>query len=113
MHDRDYGNIFLFYIGGIVGSLILMRISMFLADSSNKIFDFIKYCGKQSLGILMFHIPAISVAYNLTAMLDKNIGELRHLPPEIDFVIIIFSVIVPALIIKNFKDKQIVKYFCV
>ncbi len=113
MNARDYGNIFLFYIGGISGSLILMKISMFFADFSNRIFDFIKYCGKQSLGILMFHIPAINVAYNLMATADKNIGELRHLTPEFDFVIIIFSVIVPALIIKNFKYKPIIKYFCV
>ena len=115
MHDRNYQNIFMLYIGGISGTLILMKLSMILENFRNKIFDFIKYCGKQSLAILIFHVPAIDAAYHLTILFDSRIAEigLRHLPPEVNLVIIIFSVIVPLFIVKKFKDKPIIKNFCV
>lgn len=115
MHDRNYQNIFLLYIGGICGTLILIKISMILANFGNKIFDFIKFCGRQSLAILIFRVPAIDVAYHLTTIFDSRNAELglRHLPPDVNLVIIIFSVILPAIIAKKFFKAPVIKNFCV
>lgn len=115
MHSSHYGNPILFYIGGISGSLILMKISMILSDFNNKLFDFVKYCGKQSMAILILHIPIIAIAYNLTVVIEPKNAELglRLLSTEFETFVIICGIIVPVLIVKKFKDKPIIKYFCV
>ena len=65
MDKRIYGNPLLFYVGGIAGTLFIMKISAWLANFSNRICDFIEYCGKHSMAILILHIPIFAVVYNL------------------------------------------------
>ena len=115
MDGREYGNLILLYIGGIVGSLFVMKISMAAADIGNKISDFISYCGKQSMIILVLHIPIIAVTYNLTLAINPKYAELglRFLPIGVETFIIAVAVIFPVIIAKKFGDKSIVKYFCV
>lgn len=115
MDGREYGNLILLYIGGIVGSLAVMKISMWLTNLNNKVFDFVKYCGKQSMAILIFHIPIIAVAYNFTVAINPKNAEigLRFLETEFEFFIITCAVIFPVIIAKKFCDKPVIKYFCV
>lgn len=110
MNGRDYGNLILFYFGGISGSLLVIKISMILANFSNKIFDLIKYCGVQSLAILILHMPILDIVHHVI----KTIGEynIDNLPSEYNIFLIIFGVIIPVLIAKKFGDKPVIKYFC-
>ena len=91
-----------------------MKISIWLTNLNNKVFDFVKYCGKESMAILIFHIPIIAVAYNFTVAIDSKNAELglRLLPSEFEFFIIICGVIIPVLIAKKFGDKPVITYFC-
>ena len=115
MHSRHYGNPILFYIGGIVGSLFVMKISMWLANFENKVCNFIKFCGKQSMAILVFHYALNAVTYNFTVAIEPRNAELglRLLEPPSEFFIIACGVLIPALIAKKFNKVPIIKYFCV
>ena len=110
MNQRNYANIFLFYAGGIAGSLIVMKISMLLADFQNKIFDFIKYCGQQSVIIMVMHMVVLDVAYHITTLIAAF--GFRNLPLKFMIPVIISGVIVPVWLAKKFADKPIIKYFC-
>ena len=97
MDKRIYGNPFLFYVGGIAGTLFIMKVSAWLANFSNRICNFIEYCGKQTVIILVLHIPLFAVVYNL-------FGDLK--------LMVICAVLLPVFIAKNFVGKPILKYFC-
>ena len=64
MDKRIYGNPLLFYIGGIAGSILIIKISVWLAKFTDKTYNFIENCGKQSLAILILHIPVLAVISN-------------------------------------------------
>lgn len=54
MSNRLYGNIFLFYFGGISGSFLVIKIIKILSNS-NLIVKTLSFIGKNSLAILIFH----------------------------------------------------------
>ena len=60
----------------VSGSLLLMKISIWLTNFNNRVFDFVKYCGKESMAILIFHIPIIAVAYNFTVAINPKNAEI-------------------------------------
>lgn len=114
MHNRTYGNPILFYIGGIVGSLFVMKISMWLANLKNKACEFVKFCGAQSMSILVFHYALNAVTYNFTVAIAPRNAELglRLLEPQFEFFIIACGILIPVWIAKNFSKAPVIKYFC-
>ena len=114
INQRIYGNSILFYVGGIAGTLFIMKIAMYLENFGNGVCNYIKYCGQKSMAILIFHVPIIAVAFNLTVTVEPKNAELglRLLSTEFELFIIMCGVIFPVLIAKNFGDKPILKYFC-
>lgn len=114
MNNRSYSNLILFYAAGIAGSLIVMKISMLLALFSNKIFDLVRYCGRQSLIILILHVPVFSIVYQATILIDSHNAELgvRYLPLPFCLLVIICGVLVPVWIAKKFSRAPVIKNFC-
>ncbi|MCK1998541.1 acyltransferase family protein [Psychrobacillus psychrodurans] len=55
MNNRVYGNVFLFYIGGISGSLLILFISKYLLTKVKLIYSVLSYLGRQSILILGLH----------------------------------------------------------
>ncbi|EMY4796380.1 MULTISPECIES: acyltransferase family protein [Bacillus cereus group] len=66
INNRIYGNIFLFYINGILGSIIMLYIAQLLGDFKAFSQTFI-YFGKNSINILIFH----TATFSLLNMLNK------------------------------------------
>ena len=115
MNKRIYGNFILFYAAGIAGSLLVMKISVLLTSFSNKFCDFISYCGRQSLMILILHVPIIEIVYQATLLIASLNSEfsVRILFPEFYFVLLICGVLIPVWIAKNFGKAPVIKNFCV
>jgi fucose 4-O-acetylase-like acetyltransferase len=109
MDKRLYSDPILFYIGGISGSILLMKFSMWASKFGNKICNFVEYCGKQSLLILTLHIPIFAVLYNLIL---SNVAE-DSVQNYLELIFIGGGVIIPVMIAKKFGNKPILKYFCV
>lgn len=105
MNTRNYSNLTLFYGGGLAGSLLLMKISMTVANFQSKFNEFIIYCGRQSLAILVFHPIILAVAAQLLETRFDSIWGFI-------FTLATCGVIIPVCIAKNFGDKPIIKYFC-
>ena len=107
MDKRIYGNPILFYVGGIAGTLFIMKIAMHLENFGNGVCNYIKYCGQKSMAILIFHVPIIAVVFNLAVAIEPELWST-----EFELFITMCGVIFPVLIAKNFGDKPILKYFC-
>ncbi|MCM3569375.1 acyltransferase family protein [Neobacillus mesonae] len=54
MNDRDYGNLFFFYLGGFSGSLLIFKLTKLLSRFQ-LIVKLFSYFGRESLTILIFH----------------------------------------------------------
>lgn len=110
MNNRKYGNFVLFYINGIAGSLLVMKISMLATNFKNKFCDLISYCGQKSITILILHPIIIAIMYDLIRLIaNENFIRCAFICIP---AIVICAVLIPVWIAKNFEDKPVLKYFC-
>ena len=113
MFVRDYGNLFLLYVGGIAGTLLTMKLSMIMTNVDGKICKLVKYCGRQSLFVMTAHLIVAFVTYDLVVNFTGQTVEVVRSLPEIIFTITLLGVLVPLFIAKNFGKLPVLKYFCV
>ena len=113
MNQRHYGNLLLMYTGGIFGSLLLMRISQIFSELGNAAVNFFEYCGKQTMIILVLHLPVAFVIYDIVATVTGMTVKVVRGEPAVMIGVMIAGVILPVVIAKLFGNKPVVKYFCV
>lgn len=110
MNGRHYGEPFLFYAGGITGTLLVMKLSALM--TRGKIFSLISDCGRQSMMILVLHIIIANILYEIIdANTNLTFDEL-FTEPIIIFVVTAAGVLIPLLIAKKFGKLPVLKYFC-
>ena len=107
---RHYGEPFLFYAGGLAGTLLLMKLSAL--TTGGKIFSLISSCGRQTMMILVLHPIIANIFYEL-------LDDVTEIPPEEFFtepIIIcaatLLGVLIPLWIAKKFGKLPVLKYFC-
>ena len=106
-----FGDAFLFFAGGLAGTLILMKISALMTDG--KIFSLISDCGRQSMMILVLHLPIIELLFNILVRNNfATLAEIYHTPNFI-LLSVLSGVLIPLFIAKKFGRLPVLKYFCV
>lgn len=112
MFIRDYGDLFLLYVGGIAGTLLVMKISRILVCCEGKFCDLMKYCGRQSLFVMTAHLIIAFTIYDLVAQITGlSVVTVRTLPAVI-FAVTLFGLLIPLWFVKHFGKLSVVKYFC-
>ena len=111
MNTRRYGDAFLFYAGGLAGTLILMKISVLMTDG--KIFSLISDCGRQSMMILVLHPITANIFYEIIVGGFKFPAEKIFTEPAVIFGATVTGVLIPLFIAKKFGRLPVLKYFCV
>lgn len=71
MNNRVYGNLFLFYMGGISGGFLILFISKYLFTKIKFIYSIFSYMGRESIIILGFHF---SVGFMIADWLAAVVG---------------------------------------
>lgn len=107
---RIYGNLFLYYAGGISGTILILKLSDLLDVSMKKTLGkLLAYCGKESMSILMWHGWGLKIATLLMAILiGKNFLNTKYLLwPMLVIISILFSITI--LYVKNKFLKTISK----
>lgn len=110
MNFRRYGEPFLFYAGGIAGTLLVMKLSALM--TSGKLFALISACGRQSLMILVMHQIVANVFYEIIAVTTSFPPEAFFYEPVIIFGATLLGVVVPLFIAERFGKLPVLKYFC-
>ena len=100
MNYRIYGNALLFYLGAIVGTLLVMKISTLIARG--KIFSLISDCGKESMTILIWHPIIANVFYEILARFTALDPEEFFTNPIIIFCATTLGTLISLLIAKKF-----------
>lgn len=113
MNGRNYGNLIFMYIGGVSGTLLQMKFADFFSRFRGIVSEFIEYCGKQSLMILVLHLPVAFVMYDIGAALTGMTVKIVRGEPLMIIGTMIAGIVLPVVIAKLFGDKPVVKYFCV
>ena len=111
MNFRTYGDAFLFYAGGLAGTLILMKISALM--TGGKIFSLISDCGRQSMMILILHPITANIFYEIIVDGFNFSAEKIFSEPTIIFGVTVTGVLIPLFIAKKFGKLPVLKYFCV
>lgn len=110
MNFRRYGEPFLFYAGGIAGTLLVMKLSALM--TRGKIFSLISDCGRQSMMILVLHIIIANILYEIIDAHTNLTFDRLFTEPIIIFVVTAAGVLIPLLIAKKFGKLPVLKYFC-
>lgn len=113
MFIRDYGELFLFYLGGISGTLLVMKFSIWISNVGGKFCALMKYCGRQSLFVVTAHLIIVFVAYDLIANFTGLLVKVIRPLPEVIFSITLLGLLIPLFIAKKFGKLPVLKYFCV
>lgn len=113
MVNREYGNWFLLNIGGIAGTLLVMKISANISRLGGKFCELMNYCGRQSLFVLTAHLIIAFVVYDFVVNFTGMELTLVRSLPEIIFAITLLGFLIPLLIAKRFGRLPVLKYFCV
>jgi fucose 4-O-acetylase-like acetyltransferase len=91
MNTRSYNNVFLFYTGGISGSLLILKLTKLLS-SFKLIVKLFSYLGRESLTILIFHT-------GFSFVLITGIGRFLLHGREFNWIIYTVGGIVISLVI--------------
>lgn len=77
MNGRVYQNIFLFYLGGVSGSVLCMIIGKWISKSYflNKI---LSYCGRNSLIVMIFHMFGFKILSGVFVLMMGISLEVAH-----------------------------------
>lgn len=110
MNFRRYGEPFLFYAGGITGTLIVMKLSVLM--TREKIFSLISACGRQSMMILVMHLIFANVFYEIIAATTNFPPKAFFYEPVIIFGATLVGVLIPLFIVERFGKLPVLKYFC-
>lgn len=110
MTFRRYGENFLFYSGGIAGTLLVMKLSALM--TGGKIFLLISDCGRQSMMILVMHSIIANIFYEIIARNTNFSPEEFFTNPTIIFGATVLGVLIPLIIAKKFGKLPVIKYFC-
>lgn len=110
MNFRRYGEPFLFYAGGIAGTLLVMKLSALM--TRGKIFSLISDCGRQSMMILILHPIIANILYEIIDAHTNLTFDRLFTEPIIIFVVTAAGVLIPLLIAKKFGKLPVLKYFC-
>ncbi|MBQ6130733.1 MAG: acyltransferase family protein [Selenomonadaceae bacterium] len=112
MNARDYGDLFLLYLGGISGTLLVMKFSVWMTKIGGKFCALIKYCGQQSLFVMTAHLIIAFAVYDLVVnTTDLPVKLVRSLP-EVIFAITLLGLLIPLFIAKKFGRLPVLKIFC-
>ena len=109
---RIYGNAFLFYAGGIAGSLLVMKISMLAVKVRGKFVTLIEDCGRQTMLILVLHPIIANIFYEIIVRAANVPPENLFVEPTIIFFTTIFGTLIPLWIAKRFGKLPVLKHFC-
>ena len=109
---RRYGNPALFYAGGVAGTLLVIKFSMLLAKVGGSFCELIKYCGRQSMFILILHTIIANVCYELIAALTNFPPKNFPLDPSIVVPVATASVLIPIFLAKRFGKLPVFRVFC-
>ena len=109
--SREFHNIYLNYISGIMGSILLFSLSKIIEKYGRKLKSILMLVGQNTFGIIIFHFLAYTLAYailayfskgNISNAYDININKFGRLS-WLCWVIyaITFSIILWKIILKN------------
>lgn len=107
---RHYGEPFLFYAGGLAGSLLLMKLSALM--TGGKIFSLISDCGRQTMMILVLHSIIANTFYEFVDTATNFPPEEFFKEPIIICAATLLGVLIPLWIAKKFGKLPVLKYFC-
>lgn len=110
MNFRRYGDPFLFYAGGLAGTLILMKLSALM--TGGKIFSLISDCGRQSMVILVLHPIVANIFYEIIVGGFNFPAEKIFTEPAVIFGATAAGVLIPLFIAKKFGKLPVLKIFC-
>lgn len=110
MNGRHYGEPFLFYAGGIAGTLLVMKLSALM--TRGKIFSLISNCGRQSMTILVLHPIIANVLYEIIAHSTDFPPKSFFKEPIIIFTVTVTGVLIPLFIAKRFGKLPVLRIFC-
>lgn len=110
MNYRCYGNVLLFYAGGIAGTLLIMKLSALMTEG--KVFELISACGRQSMMILVMHLIFANVFYEIIAATTNFPPKVFFYDPIIISGATLVGVLIPLFIAERFGKFPVLKYFC-
>lgn len=110
MNSRVYGNAFLFYAGGLAGTLLLMKISALM--TGGKIFSLISSCGRQSMMILVLHLIVANTLFEIIDTCTEIPPEKFFTEPTIIFAATAAGVLIPLKIAERLGKLPLLKIFC-
>ena len=108
---RIYHNLFLYYLGGIAGTILMMKIAQCISRwLSCSVFEhFLAYCGRNSLMILLFQMLGFKVASALLVygchmplQVAKSYWPLR--------VVLVMASCIVVIELKKRLDMRMVRY---
>ena len=105
-----FGEPILFYSGGLIGSLLVMKFSALM--TGGKVFSLISDCGRQSMIILVLHTLIIELTYNVLVRITSMTVEKICDEPTLIFLATALGVLIPLVIAKRFGKLPVLKYFC-
>lgn len=112
MHVREYGDWFLLNVGGIAGTLLIMKFSVAMTKIGGKFFELMRYCGQQSLFVMSAHLVIAFAIYDFVANFSGlEVSIVRSLP-EVIFAITLAGFLIPLWIAVRFGKFPLMKYFC-
>lgn len=110
MNLRNYGDLLLLYVGGVAGTLLVMKLATLMKNG--KIFSLISFCGRQSMFVMTMHLIIAFVVYDLVANVGGlSVAAVRSLP-EVIFTITLLGLLIPLFIAERFGKLPVLKYFC-
>ena len=110
MSGAIYGNPILFYMGGLAGTVLLMKISELM--TRGKIFSLISSCGRQSMMILVLHPIIIEFVYNLFVRNDFFTLDEMYTTPPIILAVTMTGTLIPLFIARRFGKLPVLRVFC-
>ena len=110
MTFRRYGDPILFYMGGLAGTVLLMKISTLM--TRGKIFSLISSCGRQSMMILILHPIIANVLYEIIARATNFEPEDFFKEPLIILAVTMTGTLIPLFIARRFGKLPVLRVFC-
>ena len=110
MNFRQYGEPFLFYAGGLAGTLLVMKLSAL--TTGGKIFSLISDCGRQTMMILVLHPIIANIFYEVLAHTTDMPPEEFFTDSAVSCAATMLGVLIPLGIAKRFGKLPVLKLFC-
>lgn len=109
---RHYENILLYYLGGIAGTILMMKVATWMDDfmAQTAVERFLAFCGRNSLMILLFH----SVGFKFSSVFFVYILKIPLATAHVTFwpiyaaVSLIFCIII--IQVKQWADRRLNQY---